>query len=233
MSDEIPSEWEALREQLAKQRLGLVAARRALLELVPGDLRDLDAAAECNCSCHPQPGRDPHHGRRCSCQISERARRARQRKAVQRLAELPELRETLAPRHRQHLLEIAEAAEELGVEVHEEVIGAPFVLTGVTDGVAWYLRERFDTYALVVSSGEDPTIQPWSAPTDVETITIRTGTSDDIYVGNPPDHRLTVRFIVGQVREHLARTSCQHPARPGDRYCPNCGTGLVDPAIAR
>lgn len=47
---------EQFREEAARSRAERVAGQRVLLRLVPGDLRDLDAAAECECSCHPRPG---------------------------------------------------------------------------------------------------------------------------------------------------------------------------------
>ncbi|WP_421735709.1 hypothetical protein [Cellulomonas sp.] len=227
---EEPPEWVELRERLARERVEVVTARRELLDLVPGNLRDLDAAASCDCSCHPQPGRDPHHGSRCECQLRARARRRRHRKAMKAFAKFGE---SLRPVHEAHQGELAEAATELGVDAHEEVPGAPWVVVGTTDGTAWYVRERWDTYAIVVSTGPDPSVQPWGGPDGVETETIRTGTSEDLYQGTPPDYRVALRFIVATVREYLDGTTCTHPARPGDRYCPRCGNLLVDPAKPR
>lgn len=230
MDDEPPPpEWEELREQLAKERVERVTARRALLQLVPGNLRDVDAAARCECSCHPQPGRDPHHGLRCMCQISERARRARWRAT---LKAFDAIGEQWRPVNEQHQSELAEAAADLGVEIREAVPGAPWVLTGLVDGRAFYLRERWDLYDIVIAPDQTPSAQPWNEP-DLAGITIHSGDSGDLYVGTPPDYRVAVRFVVAVIREHLARAACPHPARPGDRYCPGCGAPLTDPAEPR
>jgi hypothetical protein len=54
------------RERAREER---AAARRQLLDFEPGNVRDLDAAAACECSCHPRPGQtDKHSGDLCSCQ---------------------------------------------------------------------------------------------------------------------------------------------------------------------
>ena len=50
-------------------------ARRQLLEVESGNVRDLDAAATCECSCHPRTG-DPnrHGGGLCQCQWTDHER---------------------------------------------------------------------------------------------------------------------------------------------------------------
>ncbi|WP_019135760.1 hypothetical protein [Cellulomonas massiliensis] len=212
-----------------RERAKRIAARRALLELLPVGPQDLDAAARRWCSCHPQPAGDPHHGETCVCQLTEperRQRTARARETVRQIAE------GSRPAREQHLRELPATAAELGVDAHEEVIAAPWVLTGTVDGVAWYMRERWDTYAIAISSGEDPSIQPWGAR-GVQTTTIREGDANDLYQGTPPDYGHALRFIVGVIREHLTRASCEHPHRDGDRYCPRCGVALTDPAQTR
>lgn len=221
--------WAELREQFARERAETVAAKRALLEALPGAPHDLDAAAECHCECHPSPGRDRHPGEPCMCQLTDEERKARWARAMQSLAQF---RDHLRPVQEQHQRELAEAAAELGVEVREEIPAAPWVLTGAVDGRAFYMRERWDTYDIVIAHDDNPTVQPWSDP-DTAGITIRSGDSRDLYVGTPPDYGVALRFIVGAIREHLARTTCPHPARAGDRYCPRCGAPLTDPAQPR
>jgi hypothetical protein len=184
--DPTPPEWLEARERFPQERAERVAVRRTLLELVPGNLRDVDAAAECECYCHQQPGRDPHHGQRCRCQLSARARKVRWRKAMKAFAEIGD---QLRPAHEQHQRELGGAASELGVEVREEVFAAPWVITGTVSGVAFYVRERRENYDIVVSTGPDPSVQPWGAADDVDSVTIRPGRSEDIYAGTPPDYR--------------------------------------------
>lgn len=211
--------------QMADEHEAWLAAKRALLTVTPSGLRDLEAAVRCPCVCHPQPGRDTHRDQPCRCQWSEaeRVRRAREAREL-----LLGSGDHWRAQGEQVELELAEVGAELGVTVREASSVEPWVLTGVTDGVAWYVREDSGQYAVVVSSGTDPTVQPWGAAREVERLSIQTGVTGDLYTGATPDHRSTVRFVVGVVREHLARQSCPHPARPGDRYCPRCGTSLVE-----
>ena len=217
------SDWEHGR--VANEHEAWLAAKRALLAVTPNGLRDLEAAVRCPCACHPQPGRDAHRDRPCRCQWSEAERVRRDRDAMEQLLRI---RAHWRARVEQMDLELAEIGAELGVTVREASRVDPWILTGVIDGVAWHMREDAGQYAVVVSSATDSTAQPRRAANGVEVSTIRMGlTGDDLYPNSTPDYRSTVRFVVGVVRDYLTQQSCPHPARPGDRYCPRCGTSLV------
>lgn len=218
---------DELRAQAARRRDEQVAARRRLLELAPGDLRDLDAAAECGCSCHPSPGDDPHGGRTCSCQLTpdERARRHADLEKA-----LTASRAAYALVHRARADELAAAATDLGVEALEDGPGAPWVIVGTVDGHGFYMRERWDTYEIVVAPADDPAIQPWGAPIETPTTVVRSGTISDLLPGGSVSYRHVLTFIVGEIRTYLRRRTCEHPSAPRDRYCPACGSPLVDPA---
>jgi len=219
---------EQVRADAARDRAARVAGRRLLLQCVPGDLSDLDAAAQCECSCHPQPGRPATHAsEKCHCQLTDAERHERQQRAR---AALETFRGTFTRTATAHARELADAAERLGVEVREEVIAAPWVLLGAVDGRRFALRERWGEYTLTIAPDDEPDVDPWGAPTDAAVIVIAAGTEDDLYFGTPPDYGKAVTFIVATIRTYLRRRSCTHPHSPGDRYCPACGTPLVDEA---
>lgn len=131
---------------------------------------------------------------------------------------LADLRAAMAARK----LEITQAAKRLGVEAHELIPAAPWVIVGAVEGRAFYMRERWEQYAIVIASDDEPAVQPWGRP-EARAITLRTGHADDLYIGTPPDRGRAVDFIVEVIREYLRRASCAHPHRAGDRYCPACG----------
>lgn len=218
---------DELRAQAARRRDEQVAARRRLLELAPGDLRDLDAAAECGCSCHPSPGGDPHEGKTCPCQLTPDDRAQRHADLAKSLTAS---RAAYALVHQARTDELAAAAAALGVEAVEDGPGAPWVIVGTVDGHGFYMRERWDTYDIVVAPDDDPTIQPWGAPIETPTTVIRSGTISDLLPGASMSYRHVLAFVVGEIRTYLRRRTCEHPSARGDRFCRACGSPLVDPA---
>ncbi|NTW39502.1 MAG: hypothetical protein HGA44_06365 [Cellulomonadaceae bacterium] len=115
------------------------AARRQLLDVQPGSIRDLDAAAACECSCHPRPGETDKHGSDlCSCQLTSTDRAAH-------LAEFNRIIDQHRPDQEalqlQNARDLAAAAAELEIEASEEIPGAPWVITGRVDGRRYYLRD--------------------------------------------------------------------------------------------
>ena len=231
--DEHDEEWlkdsaEEFRADAARERAERVAGRRLLLQCVPGDLRDLDAAAECECSCHPQPGRPATHpGEMCVCQLSAAELEARRDRGK---VALGQLREMFKPVQEQHARELAEAAERLQVQVQQILPGAPWVLVGAVDGRRFSLRERWGEWTLTIAPADDPDLDPWGAPESAAAITIASGSDTDLYIGTPPDYGKAVTFVVATIRAYLRRQTCPHPHSAADRYCPACGIPLVDEA---
>ncbi|MBB2924094.1 hypothetical protein [Cellulomonas cellasea] len=237
MSDQTPEppggphrSIEELRLEAQRRRDERVAATRRLLELVPGDLRDLDAAATCGCVCHPSPGGDPHGGRACPCQLTPEERRASIDAAMKSLAAS---RDQYSAGRRARESELAAIAAELDAVAVEESPGAPWAITGAVDGRAFYMRERWDQYEVVIAPDSDPALQPWSAPIETPTIVVRSGVITDLQSRAAIDYRTAMTVIVGEVRAYLRRMTCSHPSQPGDAYCRMRGRALVDPAALR
>lgn len=201
------------------------AARRRLLEVQPGDVRDLDAAAACECSCHPRPG-DPnrHRGGLCQCQWTHQERAAH-------LAELDRVIEKHRPEQealwREHVEAIAVAAAELRIDATEESPGAPWVIVWRVDGRRFYLRERWETYEIVISPANDPDLDPWRSDPGV---LIRRGVAADLLTAGRANYRRALRVVAEAVRTHLRRETCAHPYDDADRFCPACGSPMQDAA---
>jgi ferredoxin-thioredoxin reductase catalytic subunit len=63
-------------EERERARAERAAARRRLLDVERGSVSNLEAAAACECSCHPCPGQTDKHGvGACPCQWSDDDRR--------------------------------------------------------------------------------------------------------------------------------------------------------------
>jgi len=201
------------------------ATRRRLLEVEPGNVRDLDAAATCECSCHPRPGDpDRHRGGLCQCQWTDAERAAH-------LAEFDRLMEERRPEQEAFWRERAEtlAADAAGlqIEANEESPGAPWVIVGRVDGRRFYLRDRWEAYTIVISPAGDPGLDPWRSDSGVE---VRSGRSGDLLTDGRVDYRRALRVVAEAVRTHLRREACTHPHHDEDRFCPACGLPLLDPA---
>jgi hypothetical protein len=199
--------------------------RRQLLEVAPGNVRDLDAAAACECSCHPRPGEQGrHHGGLCQCQWTDQERAAH-------MAELIRLMEQHRPEQealwRERDEAIAVAAAELQIEATEESPGAPWVIVGHVDGRRFYLRERWETYEIVISPADDPDLDPWRLDSG---ILVRDGVAGDLLTAGRVDYRRALRVVAEAVRNHLRRETCAHPHDDADRFCPACGLPMQDVA---
>lgn len=205
------------------------AARRQLLDVQPGSNRDLDAAASCECSCHPRAGHaDKHGGDLCPCQWTDRER-------IEHLAEFARVVETNRSAEeavqRENATALNATAAELAIEVSEEVPGAPWVLVGRIDGRRFYLRERWESYAIVVASAETPDIDPWGAEAGQPSVLVRSGDAADLYAAGRVDYPRALRVVAAAVRTHLRRETCAHPEADEGRFCTSCGQGLIDPAL--
>lgn len=200
-------------------------ACRRLLDVPHRDTNDLDAAAACECSCHPDPGR-PGVGDLCSCQWTETTRAAH-------LAEFDRVEQQRPERgalQLENMRDLAAAAAELDIEATEEVPGAPWVITGRVDGRRYYLRDRWDTYAIVVAPADQPDLDPWRAPDGARLVVVRKGDSSELATGRWVNYRRALRVIASVVRTQLRREACAHPHGDADRFCPACGVPLRDEA---
>ncbi|MFS0699585.1 hypothetical protein AB6N24_06380 [Cellulomonas sp. 179-A 4D5 NHS] len=121
-------------------------------------------------------------------------------------------------------------AAELGITAREDSAGSPWVILGTIDGRAFYMRERWAEYDIVIAPDDNPGAQPWEAPAAAPTIIVRSGLLADLQPTSL-SYRHALTFIVGEVRSYVRRQRCDHPCAPGDRYCRACGSALVDPAI--
>lgn len=212
-----------------RRRADAVAARRRLLEAAPGSVRDLDAAARCECSCHPKPGNpEVHAGAVCSCQwtVQERSGHlANFRRVMEAGREQQEVEREADER------ELAAAAAALGIEVREESAAAPWVVVGTVDGHRFYLRERWDSYTIVLAPEGDPDLDPWAAPADAPTVLVRSGDASELYAAGRVDYARSLTLVAGEIRTYRRRVTCPHAHAPGDRYCPACGVPLKDRAL--
>lgn len=206
----------------------LVRRRRQLLNCEPGDLRDLDAAAECGCGCHPQVGRRVHGDALCPCQMSQGELRAWQE---QTSSQLVAARAEFTPIREMNEASLAAAASEHGVRASEESPGAPWIIRGLVDGRAFYMRERWDRYIIAMAAADRDDVDPWGSRADSGSLTIQTGTLDELDSDGQVDYAKALSVIVGAIRSHQRRVACTHRHGSGDRYCSACGLALVDPAL--
>jgi hypothetical protein len=203
------------------------AARRRLLEVEPGNVRDLDAAAACECSCHPRPGHpDRHRSGLCQCQWTDQER-------ATHLAEFNRLLEEHRPEQeawwRDQAAKLATAAAELQIEATEEVPGAPWVIVGRVDGRRFYLRERWEAYTIVISPADDPDLDPWRSDLGV---LVRGGDAADLLADGRVDYGRALRVVAEAVRTHMRRETCPHSHADQDRFCRACGLPLMNRARA-
>jgi hypothetical protein len=212
---------ERRRAELADRRAAEAPRRRAVLATGPA-LRDIAAAVECRCSCHPRPAEFTLHdgGADCPCQHTEEERRAAWDELFGILADRvdedparPSLREMLAER-----------AETLGVEIRDVLDAAPFVISGVVDGRGFYLRERHGSWALVVAGDDDPAADVWRAPRTDPSITVATGDEADLVVDGAFSATMALDLAVDAVRLFELRRRCGH--RTAGRFCPTCGVEM-------
>lgn len=230
MADDGPdaAPFGATDQEPERTREERTAARRQLLDVQPGNIRDPDAAAACECSCHPRPGQPDKHGSDlCSCQWTD-TDRATHPAEGDRVIE--QQRPELEAAQLESMRDLIAAAAELDIEATEEVPGAPWVITGRVDGRRYYLRDRWGTYTVVVAPAGQPDLDPWRAPAGARLIVVRSGDSADLFTGRWVNHRRALRVVAAAVRTQLRREACAHPHGDVDRFCPACGVPLRDEA---
>lgn len=224
------AEAAASRAEFAARREAQKPAKRAALASGP-PLRDIEAAVECGCSCHPSPGTPDTHkdGEVCRCQQTETEREV----ARATFRSFFEGADYEAERRREELFASALQAEadRLGVTATVKISAAPFVITGVCDGRAFYLRERHGSWDVTIASDSNPLADPWGSPRDHATIDIASGDENEFNDENGQfSQAIALRVTVNAVRQARQRNTCGHEP-PGDvehRYCRRCGVALTD-----
>lgn len=219
----------AIAKVASERRDALRPARRAVL--ASGHvLRDMEAAVECHCSCHPRPADPERHdgGRSCPCQQSPEERKAASAAFLALLAENSAVDDEYFTRS---AAEFSIAAMRLGVEAKVVVSAAPMVISGVCDGRAFYVRERHGDWRVTIAADDQPLLDPWTSPIEDPSIDIAEG-SDRDFADETGRYSQTkaLEVAVDAVRAFVGRTHCEHE-RPVDdthRYCRRCGVDLND-----
>lgn len=205
-------------------------ARRAAI-LVGPVLRDVEAAVECLCSCHPRPAELDRHGggQACPCQETEDERAARMKAFREVWNEDIEQEYIDEERyfHEQQELVAAEA-EALGVEASIQVWAAPHVIAGVCDRRGFYLRERHGSYRVTIAADDDPGSDPWIAEPTEPSIDIAGGDECELEDGGRFSWVVALRVTVQAVRTALARNACEHRRIGSEPFCPSCGVRIED-----
>lgn len=180
-------------------------------------LRDIPAALDCQCGCHPRVDLELHDGgARCPCQLTAEERRELTAELFESLADYGRDQSDWVVEQRNALRQKADA---LGVKAEIACLAAPFVITGNVDGRGFYLRERHDLYRVTISGDDDPGANPWTDKDYSSQLDVVNGDSEDF-----ADAGEALELAVAAVRTYLRQRTCVHPYEcPDVRYCPNCG----------
>ncbi|MGH3815820.1 MAG: hypothetical protein ACRDUV_25785 [Pseudonocardiaceae bacterium] len=218
---------EERRAEQARKDAQQRPARLAALRTGPA-LRDLDAAADCGCSCHPRLAELELHdgGVACPCQKTPEERTQAWDDLFAEIdARGPD------PGVEAGETELARAAEALGVCARWRCLAAPFVITGRVDGRGFYLRERHGDYCVTVADDDDPAADPWELPAERSTLDIAEGSEEDL-LGPEGGFCLTqaLTVAVDAVRTFLARRACSHeqPWHEEHVFCSRCGVRFAE-----
>lgn len=221
---------DELRRQRDEERQRTAPARRAAILSGPR-LRDVDAAIECLCSCHPRPCDEDTHdgGTSCPCQRTQAEAESARRDFLARWTGLAATLGNADDHHRrQRDDEIAAAATALGVEAGVAVAACPFVIVGTCDGRGFYLRERHGEYRVTIAPDDDPGSDPWTAEPTATSIDIAAGHEHELIAEGRFSAVSALQVAVAAVRSALARQACGHTSHEGGDYCPACGVPLAD-----
>lgn len=193
-------------------------------------LRDAEAAADCQCGCHPTSASHDLHdgGVTCNCQLTEDEREERRDEFLTKMGDLwsdPDYAAAIAEDEAQ----FAAAARKLGVSAEIASHGCPFVIVGNADGRGFYLRERHGMYRVTIAPDDDPCADPWRLPPESPTVDIAAGDDGDLTdSASRFDQSVALGVAVDAVRSHALRSRCDHrdSRHSGHRYCGLCGTRL-------
>jgi len=220
---ELADEARKIRESFAAAKVAQEPARRAVVATGP-TLRDVEAAVDCVCSCHPRPADPGLHagGAACPCQLTDEER---SESLEELLVVLTETAFSEPSRESDLRSDADETAARLGVEVREIGGAAPFVIRGVVDGRGFYLRERHDLWSVVIAPDDDPLADPWVLDRSVPVIEVVSGDSGALEQEGVFDPVHALEVAVNAVRLFLLRRSCAHELAA--RFCPVCGVETV------
>lgn len=240
------------------ERASSPAGRAERLLAVLTDWSDIEGGDPCPCSCHPRlPTTDLHdYGFACSCRrtAEERQRHwAAWRDEMDAFWSSDEGQAITAREEAQENDVHRWLAANPGVEVHSHGGLAPEQWTGAVDGRRFYFRERHGHWRIELDlrpSGRFSTVWvggDWDDETSFEQReiddgdVIAEGTTGAAGYGDSPLARLW--FIVGVIRDHMARQPCAvHTAGRAAteaalgcpvRWCPACGADIRTSAEGR
>ncbi len=218
-------QWKIERAEREQKQTAARPHRRAAIESGPL-LRNIDTAVECHCGCHPRPADIETHdgGISCPCQLTQ-AERQRTWSDFAAWEPDPEMVEE----QHLHTVEFEAEVERLGVEASVLVDAAPFVIGGVVDRRAFYMRERGGAYRVTIAHDDTPHDDPWTSKPEVPTIDIGAGSESEFYNDDATFSRsLALRTTVQLIRSYLLRRDCQHerPADATHQFCRKCGIQL-------
>lgn len=237
-----PEEEKKLSDNLAKLRAEFDAKKKLVQEkklplLLGMGLKDLNAAVECMCSCHPNPGDVSLHdnGLSCNCQLTPEERKIKTNELFETLQMLGE-NDSLTEFNENNRKNAFTKAQELGITL--ESIGglAPFTLDGIINNRRVYVRARHEVYAINLATPEDPLAD---ISFDKEHIIVEEGPewvlfpeyNTNVDESIPLDYMQyakVVEYVTNAVRGYLLRETCKHPRSNGFNFCPECGTQLRD-----
>ena len=206
-------EWDIEQAQRDQKRINERPRRRAVIELGP-PLRDIDAAVECHCGCHPRPAELETHdgGVLCACQQTPAEREALWNE-IEDFEPDPELVEE----QRMRTEELEHEATRLGVQANVRVEAFPFVIGGVVDQRGFYMRERSGSYRITIASDDTPLDDPWSSDAEVPTIDIAVGSEAEFRdETGTPSQTLARQITVQSIRTifSAATAHTKHPPTP-------------------
>jgi hypothetical protein len=217
---------DRMRQEHADQRRRARPARRAAIVAGP-TLRDIDAAVDCACGCHPRPADADLHdgGSTCPCQLTPEERRARWEAFLATSARLAE-EAGAAERAAAEAAELEAEAVTLGVTARVTVSACPFVVVGTCDGRDFYLRERHGSYRVTIAPDDAPGSDPWNAEPTEPSIDIAAGDEYELLAGGRLSTAAALRVAVGAVRTAVARNACRHSDAGDGAFCPTCGVPM-------
>jgi hypothetical protein len=208
LRERVEAEWKAGEPQ-----------RRAAIGTIDG-IRDIEAAVECQCSCHQRTGELHDMGRSCPCQLTVEERQAALDNLWNWNAEEAEAYEKARAARDQIFMA---AAERLGVEIESHGGAAPYVICGKVEGRAFFLRERHDLWRVEIATDQTPGENPWGDH-EADSIVVAEGTSD---VFDPENFETeALEAAVRAVREFLQRRACAHTNY--GKWCSECGVLLEE-----
>ena len=104
----------------------------------------------------------------------------------------------------------------LKVSAQMVVAAAPMVITGVTDGRAFYLRERHGSWRVTIATDDDPTADPWGSALEAPSIDIASGDESDFNDGTgsaPELSRCVSPLLQSETRSVATIATTRFPSR--------------------